>query len=76
MSMRPETMSEHISRDIKEGRFPEQSEPQMVPDIEDAWTRVGNDPELARARQKLSMHELRLIIRHATNAALAKAGVS
>lgn len=30
--LRPETQSEHIMRDIREGRFPEQSERQMVPD--------------------------------------------
>ncbi len=30
--MRPETTAEHIARDMREGRFPEQSEPQMVPD--------------------------------------------
>ncbi|WP_186040616.1 hypothetical protein [Burkholderia gladioli] len=30
-AMRPETTSEHIARDIREGRFPKQSEPQMVP---------------------------------------------
>ena len=29
--MRPETTSEHIARDMREGRFPEQSERQMVP---------------------------------------------
>ena len=29
--MRPETKSEHIARDMREGRFPEQSERQMVP---------------------------------------------
>lgn len=29
--MRPETASEQLARDIRDGRFPEQSEPQMVP---------------------------------------------
>jgi hypothetical protein len=29
--MRPETDMEHIARDMREGRFPERSEPQMVP---------------------------------------------
>jgi hypothetical protein len=29
--LRPETTSEHIARDMREGRFPKQSEPQMVP---------------------------------------------
>jgi hypothetical protein len=33
--MRPETTSEHIARDMREGRFPEQSERQMVP-VQDA----------------------------------------
>ena len=28
---RPETTSEHIARDMREGRFPEQSPVQMVP---------------------------------------------
>ncbi len=31
-AMRPETTSEHIARDMREGRFPERSEPQMVAD--------------------------------------------
>ncbi|WP_244120295.1 hypothetical protein [Burkholderia gladioli] len=30
-TMRPETTSKHIARDIREGRFPKQSEPKMVP---------------------------------------------
>lgn len=29
--MRDETEAEHIARDMREGRFPERSEPQMVP---------------------------------------------
>lgn len=29
--MRPETLSEHIARDMRNGVFPQQSEPQMVP---------------------------------------------
>jgi hypothetical protein len=29
--MRPETGMEHIARDMREGRFPERSEVQMVP---------------------------------------------
>lgn len=29
--VRPETTSEHIARDMREGRFPQRSEPQMVP---------------------------------------------
>lgn len=32
-AMRPETTSEHIARDMREGRFPERSEPQMVADL-------------------------------------------
>ena len=31
----------------------------------DVWKAIGEDPELARARQRLSMHELRTICRHA-----------
>lgn len=34
-------------------------------DTPDVWDAIGKDPELANARRKLSMHELRLIIRHA-----------
>lgn len=34
-AMRPETTSEHIARDIREGRFPKQSEPKMVPVVQD-----------------------------------------
>jgi hypothetical protein len=34
--------------------------------IEDeGWKAIMADPQLARARSKLSMHELRLIVRHA-----------
>jgi hypothetical protein len=29
------------------------------------WKRIGDDPELARTRKVLSIHELRTIIRHA-----------
>lgn len=65
LGMRPETETENLLRDMKEGRFPQRSEPKMVPDVEDAWSRIGADPELQRARQKLSMHELRRIIQHA-----------
>ena len=32
-AMRPETTSEHVARDMREGRFPERSEPQMVADL-------------------------------------------
>ena len=71
--LRAETTAEHLARDMREGRFPERSEPLMVPDIDDAWTRIGNDPELQRARQKLSMHELRHIIRHTNEAGRARA---
>lgn len=69
VAMRLETTAENIARDIKEGRFPEQSKPKMVPDVLDAWDRIGADDRLALARKKLSMHELRLIIQH-TEAAL------
>lgn len=31
-AVRPETTSEHIARDMREGTFPKRSEPQMVPD--------------------------------------------
>jgi len=31
----------------------------------DAWDRILADPELARARQKLSIHEIRMIVKHA-----------
>lgn len=41
----------------------------LAPPVEwppqDAWDRVMADPRLARARSKLSVHELRLIIGHA-----------
>lgn len=33
------------------------------------WERIARDDELKRARQKLSVHELRLIIRHALDVA-------
>jgi len=32
-AVRPETTSEHIARDMREGRFPKRSEPQMVADL-------------------------------------------
>lgn len=56
-ALRPETTSEHIARDIREGRFPEQSPVQMVPVEAPAhaepvawyWTR-GNDLELTLLR--------------------------
>jgi hypothetical protein len=35
------------------------------PGDHDCWIAIQNDPQLARARAKLSMHELRLIIGHA-----------
>jgi hypothetical protein len=35
---RPETTSEHIARDIREGRFPQRSEPQMVEQADEAVT--------------------------------------
>lgn len=37
--MRSETEMEHIARDMREGRFPERSEPQMVPQ---AWVQVSD----------------------------------
>jgi hypothetical protein len=33
-----------------------------------AWQAIMNDPELQRARQKLSFHEIRLIMKHARQA--------
>lgn len=47
-AMRPETESENIARDIREGRFPKRSEPKMVP-VEQAVAADG-----ARAEQPLS----------------------
>nr|WMC99306.1 hypothetical protein RAR13_11675 [Aminobacter aminovorans] len=32
----------------------------------DPWEAIQNDPELSNARRKLSIHEFRLIIKHAT----------
>lgn len=63
-----ETEAEHIARDIKEGRFPSRSEPQQRPAIDDAWTRICADHELDAARRKLSLHEIRRIIKHAVEA--------
>lgn len=34
----------------------------------DVWQRIAADPELANARRKLSIHEIRLIIKHAKEA--------
>lgn len=62
---RDETDSEHIARDIKERRFPHRSERQKRPAIDDAWERIRKDGCLDAARRKLSMHELRRIIKHA-----------
>ena len=41
--MRDETEAEHIARDMREGRFPERSEPQMVPREPDLlpWAKLG-----------------------------------
>jgi hypothetical protein len=45
------------------------SDDNEAPDLRpDVWDRIAADPELKRARQKLSLHELRLIIQHAQNA--------
>lgn len=43
-----------------------------------AWDRIGNDPALANARRKLSIHEIRLIIVHAQarHAAVLKSIIS
>ena len=65
---RDETEAEHIARDIKEGRFPQRSERQKRPAVDDAWERIRSDGELDAARRKLSMHELRRIIKHAVTA--------
>lgn len=43
-AMRPETTSEHIARDMREGRFPERSEPQMVADLAAAPAQVRVKP--------------------------------
>ena len=67
--MRLETTSENIARDVAEGRFPQRSEPQMIPDQPDVWDRIIADPELANARAKLSISELRAIVKHADDAA-------
>lgn len=32
--------------------------------VPDAWERIGADPELAHARKVLSIHEIRLIVKH------------
>lgn len=37
-----------------------------------AWDAIKADPQLARARQKLSAHELKLIIEHAQSAPVGK----
>ncbi len=37
-----------------------------------AWDAIKADPQLARARQKLSAHELKLIIEHAQAAPVGK----
>lgn len=69
--MRLETRAENIARDMAEGRFPQSSPPQMVPvsgeemGAVDAWDRILADSELANARAKLSIHELRIIVKHA-----------
>lgn len=62
---------ENIARDMAEGRFPERSPPKMVP-IDDVWSRVLDDPELAAARGKLSIHELRTIVGHVQATALPR----
>ena len=43
-AMRPETTSEHIARDMREGRFPERSEPQMVADLAAATPELKTCP--------------------------------
>ena len=65
---REETEAEHIARDIKEGRFPQRSERQRRPAVDDAWERICSDGDLDAARRKLSMHEIRRIIKHAIEA--------
>ncbi len=37
-------------------------------DAKDVWRLIADDPQLANARRKLSMHEFRLIIKHAREA--------
>jgi hypothetical protein len=58
LTLRPETASEHIARDMAEGRFPEQSERQMVPSppapaaewaAVRKWLAAQNDPAVAQA---------------------------
>lgn len=44
--VRPETLSEHIARDIREGRFPEKSDRKMVPAEP---VKVPSDAELEKA---------------------------
>jgi hypothetical protein len=39
-----------------------------------AYQRILDDPELARARSKLSLHEIRLIVNHVRAAEAEKAG--
>jgi hypothetical protein len=44
-----------------------------APDLRlSAWDRIKADPQLARARQKLSAHELKLIIDHAQASPVGK----
>jgi hypothetical protein len=39
-----------------------------------AYTRIRDDPELSRARSKLSLHEIRLIVNHVRIAEAEKLG--
>jgi hypothetical protein len=40
----------------------------MTEQVKDAWQRILSDDELAAARRKLSIHEIRMIARHAVEA--------
>lgn len=52
VKVRPETLSEHIARDIREGRFPEKSDRKMVPAEP---VKVPSDAEQAKSAAELAI---------------------
>ena len=71
---RCEQIAQELTRERDEAReelsiwssvFPDIAPTNLLPPTSgDAWDAIMNDPQLARARSKLSIHEIRLIIAH------------
>ncbi len=46
----------------------ESTKSEVIEALIEAWEAIMKEPQLLRARQKLSLHEMRHIINHAVNA--------